>query len=184
MPQDLKYFPSVAYDQAAFRQALANALHSPWQSAAVESIWLGTDAYIENCVKRDGLREQRRVLGELRWARQREVQSVAHCQGKLASDCEADERAELERNLAAHSRQLDALNLADERMVVALLHAIERGVSNYPAERDSPTVNLINNVEQAPIEVSVQLPARKTDTTIQRDKNGNIVKATQHEVDA
>ncbi len=51
-------------------------------------------------------------------------------------------------------------------------------------EQATPVVNLINNVEQAPVEVSVNLPTRKTETTIVRDAAGQMTKATQIERDA
>jgi len=46
----------------------------------------------------------------------------------------------------------------------------------------APNVAITNDVQ--PAEVTVALPARKTETTIARDKAGNIVKATQIEEDA
>ena len=48
---------------------------------------------------------------------------------------------------------------------------------------ESPIVHVKNDVtvEQAPVEVSVQLPDRKTETVIERDAAGDIVRATQRE---
>lgn len=48
----------------------------------------------------------------------------------------------------------------------------------------APTVNLAPAIVNVTPEVNVNLPARKTETTIERDRNGNIVRATQHEEDA
>lgn len=42
-------------------------------------------------------------------------------------------------------------------------------------------VNVHNNVP--PAEVTVKLPARKTDTTVERDRDGNLTRATQVETD-
>lgn len=46
----------------------------------------------------------------------------------------------------------------------------------------APSVNVENKVQ--PSEVIVNLPARKTETTVERDSKGNITKATQIETDA
>lgn len=46
----------------------------------------------------------------------------------------------------------------------------------------APTVTVQNEVQ--PAEVTVKLPARKTETTVERDSKGNIVKSTQIETDA
>lgn len=54
-------------------------------------------------------------------------------------------------------------------------------------EQKAPVVNIapsVTNVEVKPAEVNVNIPARKTDTTIIRDSAGNITKATQIERDA
>lgn len=47
---------------------------------------------------------------------------------------------------------------------------------------EAPHIEVRNEVQ--PAEVNVNLPARKTETSIERDKSGNIVKATQIETDA
>ena len=47
---------------------------------------------------------------------------------------------------------------------------------------EAPRVEVRNEVQ--PAEVNVNLPSRKTETSIVRDKDGNIVKATQIETDA
>ncbi len=71
--------------------------------------------------------------------------------------------------------------------IVNVAVAAPEVTANFEAimpDQPAPIVNLVNNVEQSPVEVSVNLPVRKTDTTITRDKAGNIVKAQQIERDA
>ena len=54
-------------------------------------------------------------------------------------------------------------------------------------EQKAPVVNIapaVTNVEVKPAEVNVNIPTRKTDTTIVRDNAGNIIRATQIEKDA
>jgi hypothetical protein len=46
----------------------------------------------------------------------------------------------------------------------------------------APEVNVQNNV--MPAEVQLHMPNRKTETQIERDQHGNLVKATQIETDA
>lgn len=51
-------------------------------------------------------------------------------------------------------------------------------------EQAAPTVNLAPAIVNVTPEVNVNLPARKSETVIERDRQGNIVRATQHEEDA
>lgn len=52
---------------------------------------------------------------------------------------------------------------------------------NVTAEVAPPTVNVTNEVQPAAVQVT--LPARKTETAVVRDSQGNIVRATQIETD-
>jgi len=52
---------------------------------------------------------------------------------------------------------------------------------NFTAEVPPPTVNVTNEVKPAAVQVT--LPARKTETAVVRDSQGNIVRATQIETD-
>lgn len=54
-------------------------------------------------------------------------------------------------------------------------------VHNALPEQPAPVVNITNEVQ--PAEVNVNLPARKTETTVVRDAKGNIATATQIETD-
>lgn len=45
-------------------------------------------------------------------------------------------------------------------------------------------VEVVNHVAPAEVEVKLQMPARKTETVIERDQYGNLVKAVQTETDA
>jgi len=60
--------------------------------------------------------------------------------------------------------------------------APEVNVTNQVPEQPAPTVNIVNDVQ--PADVRVELPSRKTETTIVRDASGNIASATQIETDA
>jgi hypothetical protein len=51
----------------------------------------------------------------------------------------------------------------------------------YVPEAPAPTVNVTNEVK--PADVRVELPPRKTETTVERDLAGNITRATQIETD-
>lgn len=55
-------------------------------------------------------------------------------------------------------------------------------VKPAPVSVAAPTVNVHNEVK--PAEVKVSLPSRKTETNVVRDRDGNIVRATQIETDA
>jgi hypothetical protein len=55
-------------------------------------------------------------------------------------------------------------------------------VVNVNNDVAAPVVQVHNEVQ--PAEVCVTLPNRKTETTVVRDRNGDIVKATQIETDA
>jgi hypothetical protein len=48
---------------------------------------------------------------------------------------------------------------------------------------DAPKVTIENNTTVQPAQVEVSLPDRKTETTIRRDKNGEITSTTQIETD-
>lgn len=54
-------------------------------------------------------------------------------------------------------------------------------VDNHVPGQPAPTVHVVNNVP--PAEVSVKLPARRTETDVQRDAQGNLLHATQIETD-
>lgn len=58
---------------------------------------------------------------------------------------------------------------------------VEVNVEAVMPEQTAPVVNVTNEVQ--PAEVNVNLPARKTETTVVRDAKGNISTATQIETD-
>lgn len=51
----------------------------------------------------------------------------------------------------------------------------------HVAAAQAPIVRVVNEVQPAPVEVSVQLPDRQTTSVIERDRDGNIVEVTQTE---
>lgn len=94
------------------------------------------------------------------------------------------------------SENLGYLRRTEERLEAALLYAMDHPA---PAQRSEPppppVVNVTVAVEPTPItmeatintppaEVTVSLPPRKTETSIERDANGNISHAYQVESDA
>lgn len=101
------------------------------------------------------------------------------------------------RSMTSEKRQLLAIyRQADQRLTVALLTFMEeqaRRAETPPAPAappvinvtvEAPTVNLEATIDMPSPEVTVNLPDRKTITTIERDHNGNIIGSEQIETDA
>lgn len=95
------------------------------------------------------------------------------------------------------ARVLPHLRLAEARLEAALHYFMDHPVKREEAAPPAPQPIVIENkimVEPTPVtleatinappaEVTVSLPARKTETTVERDAAGNIVHATQVETD-
>lgn len=104
-----------------------------------------------------------------------------------------DDRITAQKLLALVRSELTHYKLMDEMLSAALLMYREEDAKRRatPATPPEPPVFNITNRVEAPIvnleahlpapEITVNLPARKTDTAIIRDRAGNIVSATQIE---
>lgn len=94
-------------------------------------------------------------------------------------------------------RILPSLRLAEARLEAALRYFLDHPPEKRSEAPPAPQVHIVNEVrvEPTPIsmeatinappaEVTVSLPARRTETTIERDAHGNITHASQLETDA
>lgn len=107
---------------------------------------------------------------------------------------ERQEPTNIVTNVALDSSAIESAAAAMKEATQAAMKQIREDIQNMPIVIPAPVVNLEAqiNVEkqempsitvEAPV-VNVSLPARRTETVIERDASGNIVRATQLEKDA
>lgn len=194
----LRSFPALAIDKAAYQQAIANSLHNPVDKAMVELFWHGTDDY-QRFIVRDGFAAQQALLAQVRHGRayyskvSNDLKSLPTGQKDLAAlGLSKEEVAALPAKVAAALHQVDMGTKADERLTLALMHYLER--NGDTPQTLQPIVNITNqvnveptpitmeaNINVAPAEVAVTLPARHTVSTIERNAAGEIIGSEQIE---
>lgn len=197
-PATLRSIPPLDIDKAAYRQAIADQLHDPFNKGLVELFWHGTDDY-QRFIARDGLEAQQKFLAQIRHNQAhyaglgRDLKALPVTTVKALENSGAD-RETAEAFLRLHGKadyflqQARTLEQANERLTVALMTYLER-TGDAPASVQ-PIINV--NVEPTPIEmeaiinvspaeVAVQLPPRHSITHIERNLAGEIVKAEQFE---
>jgi len=196
----LKSFPPLDINKAAYRQAIADQLHDPFNQRMVELFWHVTDVY-ERFIARDGLQVQHKFLSQIRHNQAhyaglgRDLKAFPVTTVKALENSGAD-RETAEAFLRLHAKagtflqKARTLEQANERLTVALMTYLER-TGDAPASTQ-PIINNVINVEPTPItleasinvepaEVAVTLPMRHTVTDIQRNMAGEIIRAEQIE---
>lgn len=142
---NLKTFPPVAIDQAAYRADLARELHDPWRSRMVELMWHGTVDYLQ-FVQRDGLEVQRQLLAHVRACRaqwERKAKETRTLADKLKGEGAALTRKASDYFAAGRAALIPAANKARDEAVqrgklaeelLATISATRQQIRSYEAQ--------------------------------------------------
>lgn len=180
----LLLFPEISYDNRDYMQALGKMLHDPLSASMVPLLWHGTEGY-QRFIEASGFAEQQNILSLLWAALTRYKRDLSELE--KYRDAETTEGLvkpdKLEVAITELQRKLPLMEEADMRLRVAMLRFLETHGKVFGRAGGGTSAQPVT-IELKLSEMSiVSMPARETETKIERDKAGNIVTTTQTEKD-
>lgn len=166
---NLKTFPPVAINPAAYRDALARELHDPWRARMVELLAHGTVDYLQ-FIERDGLEVQRSLLAHIRGCRDQWKKKAADTRGiadKLKAEAAAKTREAADLFAAGRAALTPAANRTRDEAVqrgklaeelLATLSTTRQQIRTYEAQDERLVAALMHYMAQPRKEATPPAP--------------------------